>query len=74
MWLASKRLLLLFFFFLVVVVGGKGVEEGLRNQPRGVDFITGRDVGAGRRGVELEIQESNTGQRELSSAKFGSPL
>lgn len=32
-------------------VGGKRVEEGLCNHARGVDFISGRLVGAGRNEV-----------------------
>lgn len=32
-------------------VGGRRVEEGLCNHARGVDFISGRVVGAGRNGV-----------------------
>lgn len=39
-----------FFSFFLVEVGGKWVEEGLLNEPWGVDFITGRDVGAGKVG------------------------
>lgn len=43
-------------------------RRGSKTTPLGVDFITGRDVEGGRESeVELEIQESNTGQRELSS-------
>ncbi len=33
-----------------------------------------KGCGGRESGVELEIQESSTGQRELSSAKFGSYL
>lgn len=52
-------------------VGGKRVEEGLWNHAWGVDFISGRDVGAGKNGVGLEMWESNAGQHELSRAKYG---
>lgn len=33
-----------------------------------------KGCGGRESGVQLEIQESNTGQRELSNAKFGSHL
>lgn len=51
--------------------GGKRVEEGQGIHAWGVDFISGRDVGAGKNRVGLEIWESNAGQHELSSAKYG---
>lgn len=49
------------------------MEEGLCAHEE-YFFITGKGGGGRKCGVELEIQESNTGQHELSCAIFGPHL
>lgn len=61
---------LLFWWRWVVREGRRGSRK-LTMRGR---FHHGKGCGGGESGVELAIQESNTGQRELSNAIFGSYL